>query len=71
MAAKRCGSCSKGMRPRGLIPEGNPSYESYFDGKAQEKHTKYRCPACGSIWLNIEESGLGGHGDLWSLLDSN
>ncbi len=67
-ARELCRNCKKGTVPPGLVVEGEPTYDTMFDGKAREKRTRYRCPACGALWEHLEESGVGGHGSFWNLV---
>jgi hypothetical protein len=48
-----------------LKREGGRLAEALAGGKSHEVHEFYRCVECGLLWDNIEESGLGGHGNVW------
>ena len=48
-----------------LFEKISSEIEEYFEGKAHETHTWYRCKECGTKWFHLRESGLGGSGSFW------
>jgi hypothetical protein len=62
-----CDKCNdKNHRGEVLEQIGEREYRTYFDGKARETETHFKCKACSARWVNYIESGLGGYGNSWS-----
>lgn len=45
---------------------GGPTQTEFLGGSNIETHTRFRCRACGTVWLRIKERGAGGRGTFWS-----
>lgn len=37
-------------------------------GKERTDHSFFQCKKCGSVWVELEDSGMGGHGRFWRRL---
>ena len=61
-----CSRC-RAHEPAALEKVGDAERNTYFDGKALEVITRYRCKDCGAEWTHYRESGVGGHGSSWSM----
>ncbi len=59
-----CQACRN--RDHQALQKTDTERNTYFDGKASETLTHYICRHCGAKWLEIVESGVGGHGHSWS-----
>jgi len=68
--AHGCGACRR-KDTEVLQQLGEPQQSEYLGGKAREIQTYFKCTKCGALWVNIMESGAGGHGNFWHPRDSN
>ncbi len=59
-----CEKCRRGESDT-LEQIGVPVKRSFFDGKASEIETHFRCGFCGAEWSRIVESGLS-KGTFWN-----
>ena len=66
-----CQACkaADGNMPRQETVEqiGNQVFTESIVGRGTDRtdYSFFQCKQCGSIWLNYEESGAGGHGGPW------
>ncbi|MDX9912890.1 MAG: hypothetical protein RBS39_13785 [Phycisphaerales bacterium] len=48
---------------------GETEHNEYLGGKAREDINYYRCKDCRTKWQHISESGAGGRGRFWNVVD--
>jgi len=53
-----------------LVPIGKNVSSEIAIGRGHDRTDFYffQCPMCGSVWMNYEDSGAGGHGNFWERL---
>lgn len=63
-----CDYC-RDHRMSNLEKIGETEHNEYLGGKAREDINYYRCKDCGTKWRHISESGAGGRGRFWHVID--
>ena len=64
MQEERCKECLK----TDLVQIGEPKDASIKGINDSTIYTFYQCKKCGSVWIEIRESGAGGHGHFFNNL---
>lgn len=65
-----CKVCSKNQEPKSLTEIGKPITTRHAVGRGhdQTEHTFFQCDECGLVWVQLVDSGAGGHGRFWQRL---